>query len=270
MKNANTIRAFLVFMIAATFSVQVQAQEYEENLARQLANPVAALISVPIHLNYNQNLGPRDDGEQWVLNVQPVIPFTLNSDWNLISRTIFSVVDQSDIFPGAGSQSGLGDTTQSLFFSPAAPTAQGLIWGVGPVFLVPTGTDDLLSTRKWGAGPTAVALLQRGQWTLGLLGNHVWSFAGDDDRADVDATFIQPFLTYTTPTAWSYTLTSESIYNWEESEWGVPVRGAIQKVVRIGTQLASVGGAATYWVEPTANGPEEWSVRATITLLFPR
>jgi hypothetical protein len=170
---------------------------------RQLANPVAALISVPIHLNYNQNLGPRDDGEQWVLNVQPVIPFTLNSEWNLISRTIFSVVDQSDIFPGAGSQSGLGDTTQSLFFSPAAPTVQGLIWGVGPVFLVPTGTDDLLSTRKWGSGPTAVALLQRGQWTLGLLGNHVWSFAGDDDRADVDATFIQPFVTYTTPTAWS-------------------------------------------------------------------
>jgi hypothetical protein len=153
------------------------ASESEQQLARQLTNPVAALISVPLQLNYNSDIGPADDGRQWVLNIQPVIPFSLNDDWNLISRTIVPIVDQSDIFPGAGSQTGLGDTVQSLFFSPVAPTAGGWIWGAGPVFLLPTGTNRLLTTDKWGVGPTAVALRQQGPWTGGLLGNHIWSVA---------------------------------------------------------------------------------------------
>ena len=102
--------------------------------------------------------GPADDGDRWLLNVQPVVPITLNEDWNLISRTIVPVVWQDDIFPGAGSQSGVGDIVQSVFFSPKAPTAGGVIWGVGPVFLLPTGSDDLLTTGKWGAGPTGVEM----------------------------------------------------------------------------------------------------------------
>jgi hypothetical protein len=109
------------------------------------------------------------------------------------------VVWQDDVVSGAGNQFGLGDVVQSLFFSPKAPTESGWIVGAGPVFLLPTGTDDLLTTDKWGAGPTAVAFKQQGPWTYGALTNHIWSFAGDDRRADVNATFLQPFLSYTTP-----------------------------------------------------------------------
>ena len=132
----------------------------DAELAMQLSNPVAALISVPLQLNYDQDIGPADDGDRWLLNVQPVIPFDLNDEWNLISRTILPVVRQSDIFPGAGTQTGVGDVVQSIFFSPKAPTASGWIWGAGPVLLLPTGSNDLLSTDKWGAGPTAVVLKQ--------------------------------------------------------------------------------------------------------------
>ena len=110
-----------------------------------------------------------------------MIPFELNADWNLISRTILPVISQSDTFPGAGSQSGTGDIVQSLFFSPVKPV-DGWILGAGPVFLLPTGSDDLLTTDKWGAGPTGVALKQQGPWTYGALANHLWSFAGDSDR----------------------------------------------------------------------------------------
>ena len=168
-----------VAFYALTFSAQ--AQDSAADLAKKLSNPIASLISVPFQGNYDGGYGP-DDGSKYTINVQPVIPFTLNEDWNLISRTIVPIVWQNDIAGPSGDQSGLGDTTQSLFFSPKKPTSSGIIWGVGPVFLLPTATDDLLGGGKWGAGPTAVALKQSGPWTYGALVNHIWSFAGDEDR----------------------------------------------------------------------------------------
>ena len=266
------LKTGVLVLFAAIVALQsaAVADDSETELARQLANPVASLISVPFQLNYNSNIGPTDDGRQAVLNIQPVIPFSLNDDWNLISRTILPIVYQNDIFPGAGSQMGLGDTVQSVFFSPAAPTAGGLIWGVGPALLLPTGTNDLLTTDKWGAGPTGVVLRQQGQWTVGLLANHIWSFAGANDRQDVSATFMQPFLSFTTPTAWTYNVSSESTYDWEGSNWQVPIRASVSKVTRLGGQLVSFGGGLNYWLESPDRGPDGWGLRLTVTLLFPR
>ena len=239
-----------------------------EELAKQLSNPVAALISVPLQLNYDRDIGPADDGDRWTLNVQPVIPFELNDNWNLISRTILPLVSQSDIFPGAGSQGGTGDIVQSLFFSPKAPV-NGWIVGAGPVFLIPTGSDDLLTADKWGAGPTGVALKQSGPWTYGALANHIWSFAGESDRADVNATFLQPFLSYTTPTAWTLTLQTESTYDWEDETWTIPVGALVSKVMKIGSQPVSVGGGLRYYADSPDSGPEGLAFRFFVTLMFP-
>jgi hypothetical protein len=254
----------------AAEGVNTDKKESAEELAKKLANPIAALISVPFQLNYASNIGPRDDGDHWILNAQPVIPISISEDWNLISRTIAPLVTQNDIFPDSGSQSGLGDIVQSLWFSPKKPTARGWILGAGPVFLFPSGTDELLSTEKWGAGPTAVALKQSGPWTYGGLTNHIWSYAGEDDRSDVNATFLQPFLTYTSKSAVSITAMTESTYDWEVEEWSVPLFLMVTKVAKIGNQMISFGGGVNYWVESPDSGPEGFGGRLVFTLMFPK
>lgn len=245
------------------------AKADDADLAKQLSNPVASLISVPFQFNYDSGFGP-NDGERAYLNIQPVVPISLNEDWNVISRTILPVIWQKDIAGPSGEQSGLGDTTQSLFFSPKLPGPSGIIWGVGPAFLLPTATDDLLGSGKWGAGPTAVLLKQSGGWTIGALGNHIWSFAGEGDRAEVNSTFLQPFLSYTTSNAWTFGVNTESTYNWEAEEWSVPLNFTVAKVTKIGEQPVSFTAGVRYWAESPESGPDGIGFRGVVTFLFPK
>lgn len=245
------------------------AQDSSADLAKKLSNPVASMISVPFQFNYDRGYGP-EDGNRETLNIQPVVPISLNDDWNLISRTIMPVIWQDDIAGPSGHQFGLGDITQSLFLSPKHPGPGGLIWGLGPVFLIPTATDDLTGSGKWGAGPTGVALKQEGPWTYGLLANHIWSFAGQDDRADVNSTFLQPFLSYTTHDAWTFTLNTESTYDWEGDQWSVPVNVMVGKLVKFDQQPVSFTAGLRYWADAPDNGPEGLGFRFVVTFLFPQ
>lgn len=138
------------------------------------------------------------------------------------------------------------------------------------MFLLPTATDDLLGGDQWGAGPTVVGLKQSGPWTYGGLANHVWSFADDTD-AKISNTFIQPFMSYTTPDAWTYSLNTESTYNWKSKDWSVPINAMIQKMTKIGTQMVAFQGGLRYWAvsDPDANA-EGWGARFTVTFLFPK
>ena len=256
--------AYLAVLNIAGPALADDAQE----LAKKLSNPIASLISVPIQYNFDDNIGPVDDGHKHLINIQPVIPVSLNSDWNLISRTIVPIVAQDEIFPGAGDQFGLSDTVQSFFFSPKQPT-NGIIWGVGPVALLPTGTDKLLTTDQWGAGPTAVALTQQNGWTVGILANHIWSFAGDENRAEVNSTFLQPFISYTTPDTWTFSLNTESTYDWTAEQWSVPVNFVVSKLLKIGDQPISLGAGVRYWADSPDSGPDGWGARAVMTFLFP-
>ena len=277
MKTPRSLFAFTALM-AVTFQAAGAANEASTGdtssgdaaaeLAKKLSNPVAALISVPFQNNFDFGAGPDGDGFQFKMNFQPVAPFSLSDDWNLISRTIIPYVDQEDVI-GNSSQSGLSDTVQSLFFSPKDPTASGWIWGAGPVFLIPTATDDLLGTEKWGAGPTAVMLKQDNGWTYGGLANHIWSFAGESQRQDVDATFLQPFISFTTPKQTTYTINSESTYDWENSQWTVPLNLMAAQLVKIGSTPVQLLGGVRYYAEKPANGPD-WGLRFAVVLLFPK
>ena len=238
-------------------------------IARQLSNPVAALISVPLQLNYDEGYSAGGDGERYTLNIQPVAPFSISKHWNVISRTILPVISQDDVIPGE-SESGIGDITQSLFFSPKKPTASGWIWGAGPAFLLPTSSDDVLGTEKWGIGPTAVVLKQTDDgWTYGALVNHIVSVAGDDDRADVTSTFLQPFLAKAFPGGRTVTVNFESTYDWEGETWNVPVNLVYSKVTKFGGQMVSFAGGVRYYFETPGGGPD-WGLRFVVTLLYPK
>ena len=244
--------------------------EDQTELAKKLANPISSLISVPIQVNYDKDIGPQEEGSKWVINIQPVIPFSMNENWNIITRTIMPLIDQEDIpVPGQG-ESGLGDIVASQFFSPKALTATGWTWGVGPVWLLPTATDDSLGGEKWGIGPTAVALKQSGPWTYGMLFNHIWSFAGDDDRTDINSTFLQPFLAYVTRTRTTFSINTESTYDWESEEWSVPINLTVAQMLRIGKLPVQIALAARYWVDTPETGPEGWGGRFQFTFLFPK
>lgn len=237
------------------------------DLAKQLANPVASLISVPFQANWDFGIGPRD-ATRFTLNVQPVVPFSLNDEWNLIVRTILPVIDAESPAPGVDDASGLGDTVQSFFFSPKEPV-NGWILAAGPVVLWPSATSDLLGSEKWGAGPTGLALKQSGPWTTGVLANHLWSFAGNEDRDDVNATFIQPFCSYITPSKTTFTVNLESTYDWTHDQWNIPVNVVVSQLLKIGRQPVSLFAGARWYAEGPENGPD-WGLRAGITFLFPR
>ena len=241
----------------------------DADLAQQLTNPVASLIQVPVQNNFDFGYGADGNGFRFQSNIQPVVPIALNSDWNMISRTILPVIGQTEVAGRGTNQFGLGDVVQSLFFSPTKPSPSGIIWGAGPVLLVPTATDSALGAGKWGAGPTAVVLKIAGPITFGALANHIWSFAGKDSRADVSATFVQPFFAYTTKTATTYSINTETAYDWKNDIWLVPINLGISQLVVLGKQPVSIGGGVRYWVESPAGGPD-WGFRLSLSLLFPK
>jgi len=237
-------------------------------LATKLNNPTASLISVPLQNNFDFGGGPNDDGFQYKLNVQPVIPFKLNDDWKILSRTIIPFIHQEDRI-GSSTQSGLGDTSLTLWLSPEKEKTEGaIIWGFGPVFLLPSATDDLLGSEKWGAGPSAILVRQSHGWTCGVLASHTWSFAGESARQDVSSTFLQPFLAYQTKTHTTFGMNLESSYDWENDQWTVPVNLQITQLVKIGNMPVSFQVGGRYYADKPTGGPD-WGLRFTVTLVFP-
>ena len=238
----------------------------EAELVKQTLNPVASLVSVPDQNNWDFGIGPAN-AMRFTANIQPVIPVTLNKDFNLIIRTIMPMIYAESPVKGGNDHSGMGDITQSFFISPKEPIG-GWIVGAGPVFYYPFATDPALGAGQWGAGPTFVVLQQKKGWTYGMLANHIWSFTGWTDQT-VNATYLQPFLSYSTKTYTTFTVNTESTYNWQAGEATVPLNFTVTQLLKIGKQPISFQLGYRYYAQRPVNGPD-WGLRFAITLLFPK
>jgi hypothetical protein len=240
-----------------------------EGLAKQLSNPVADLVSVPLQFNWDQPVGP-DDSSRFLINFQPVVPFKISEKWNMIARWIMPYLSQPVLAPGGAPSSGLGDIVYSTFFSPRE--VEHAIWGIGPVFSLPTSTDPLLGSGKWSVGPTFVVLKQSGPWTYGALAHHLVSFADATDapRSKVNLTYLQPFAAHGWKNGVTVTVSSESSANWEADDvWTVPVIAQISKVTRLGPFPFSVGAGLGYYAVTPGNEGPDWKLRTTFTLILP-
>lgn len=238
-----------------------------EELAKAAQNPVASMISLPLQNNTNFNWGPQE-GTLNVLNIQPVWPFALNENWNLITRTIVPVISQPALLPGQDRENGLGDTVFSAFFSPAE--AKKAIWGVGPVLMLPTATDDRLGQDRWGAGVSFVVLTMPGRWVIGSLFNNIWDFAGSGD-ADINFFTWQYFINYNLDGGWYLTTAPIITANWEADsgdKWTVPFGGGFGRIFRIGKQPINASLQAYYNVETPTFGPD-WQLRTVVQFMFP-
>lgn len=260
------VAAIVPAVLVATPSV-VRAQDAGA-LAKQAQNPVAHMISVPFQSNFNFGVGPQDD-LQYLLNIQPVVPFRISENWNLVTRTIIPVVYQPELAPGIGETWGLGDIQASFFFSPAKP--KSFIWGAGPVVVVDSAGKDITGTGRTSLGLSAVALTIRGPWVIGGLISNVVSVDDSKTRDDVNLLTVQPFVNYNLPGGW-YLVTSPLINaNWEadrDQRWTVPLGGGVGKVLHVGSQALNLSLQAFDHVEHP-EGAAEWSARFQIQLLFP-
>ncbi len=261
---------FAAGLLLLTNTLVVASEESTSELTKATQNPVADLISLPFQNNTNFEAGP--DGEtQNILNIQPVWPVDLNDDWLLITRTIAPVISQpSGLTPADdGRIFGLGDITFSAFLS---PKKEGVIWGAGPIFLLPTATDDSLGSDKWGAGLSFVALDMPGSWVYGALISNVWSLAGSGDQ-DVNLFTLQPFVNYNFPSGWYLSSVPIITANWEankDQRWTIPLGLGFGKLVKLGKAPVNLQAHAYKNVVTPDGFGADWQLRLQVQLLFPK
>jgi hypothetical protein len=237
-------------------------------IAKKLANPIGALISVPFQNNTDVGIGDHN-GSRNTLNCQPIVPFSLSAEFSLITRYIVPVIAQYDI-TGEGTQEiGLSDALVSGWISNAV-VENGFVWGVGAAFLFPTATNDVLGSKKFGVGPTVIVLQQKNGWTYGVLMNQVWSVAGNADRADVNQMYLQPFLTYNWKSGTGLTLNSEWTQNWEAGTTNAFINIMAGGLVKFGDQLVQLQIGPRIHVAAPEGSKSDFGVRAAVIFVFPK
>lgn len=262
-----------VCALAVVLASPARAEMSKEELAKLSQNPVGNLVSVPFQNNTNFNYGPLE-GTQNILNIQPVIPVTVNKDWNVITRTIVPLIWQPELVQGQGSTFGLGDMQFSAFLSPSEPGPGGLIWGAGAIAQLPTHTDSAIGNNNWGLGPTAVVLrLQKGNpWVYGMLVNNVWSLDTSSSAPSYNNFLLQPFVNYNLPGGTYINSVPIITANWKAdsgNQWTVPLGAGVGHIFHFGKLPVNMQVGAYYNIVKPDDG-SNWQFRFQLQLMFPK
>lgn len=258
-----------IFLLMSAVSAYAEG---DEELQKKLANPVADIVTVPFQWTTNNNVGPLRKPQQ-TLNLQPVYPVKLGSDWSLINRLILPVLSNPASVQGEDREEGLGDISYEAFFSPARKEG-GLIWGFGPILTMRTATDDSLGQGKWSAGPAVLVLKESPKWTVGGLITQVWSFAGDDKREDVSSFSLQPIISYRINPKYSIGYVGTITANWKEDRsserWTVPIGVSLSALTKP-KDFVPVNysfGIGYNAIKPDYAG--DWFARFQVNLILPK
>ncbi len=268
MKFSIRIFACFILLMAPFFQQNLIAQTSAEELAKKLANPIASLISVPFQNNTDYGIGSLK-GSRNTMNFQPVIPISLSKNLNMITRVVLPVVTQYNITGLGNKENGLGDAVMSAFFSPKN-SKNGITWGAGPVLLLPIGTNDYLTGKKFGIGPTIVALKQMNGWTIGGLMNQIWSVTGSSTRSDISQMFLQPFVTYNWKTGAGIGGSFEWTQNWKASTSTIWFNPNISAVTSLGKQKTQFAIGPRFNLAAPSGSNTDWGWRASVVFLFPK
>ena len=264
---------FLILFVGDSLNLMAQdapkpAADDAAAIAKKLANPIGALISVPFQNNTDVDIGDYN-GSRNTLNFQPIVPFSLNAKYSLITRYIVPVIAQYDITGEGSRESGLGDALVSGWISNNV-VKNGIVWGLGAAFLVPTATDEVLGTKKFGTGPTIIVLQQQKGWTYGLLANQVWSVAGDENRSDVNQMYLQPFITHNWKSGAGLTVNSEMTQNWEAGTTNAFINIMAGGLTKFGNQLVQLQVGPRINVAAPEGNKSRFGVRAAVIFVFPK
>jgi hypothetical protein len=273
MEHRYLCHALIAFGIASLPFAATGAELSAEELAKLAQNPVGNLISLPFQNNTNLNFGP-EKGTQNILNIQPVVPISISSEWNIITRTILPVIWNPSLGPDIPGKDGTGDTVFTAFLSPANPGKW--IWGAGPVVQLPTNSNPQLGNKNWGIGPSFVVLhLDKGDpWVYGVLVNNIWSVSSDKRGGSYNNGLIQPFINYNFPDHPGLYLTSAPLatVDWNAAsgqKWVVPIGGGVGKIFHFGRLPVNTQLSAYYNVVRPDDGAN-WQIRAQVQLMFPK
>lgn len=271
----NLILTFVFGLLLTTLAIAQQKSKPDtakagsaEELAKKLSNPVASLVSVPFQNNTDWGIGP-NNGSKNTLNFQPVVPIALNPNVNMIVRVILPIVTQQDIIGPGTSQTGLSDITATAFFAPSNPK-NGLIWAIGPAFLIPTGTSKYLGTQKFGLGPSGLILKQQRALTYGMLANQIWSVVGSSDRSPVNQLFLQPFITHNWKSGAGLGVNAELTENWHAGTFTGFINPLVSGVTKLGTQTVQLGLGPRIPIAGPDGAKSDFGIRAVFTLVFPK
>jgi hypothetical protein len=265
--------AFIAMQLTSfDLAAQIESEKSKSNdadeVAKKLANPIASLISVPFQNNLDVGIG-KYEGYKNTLNFQPVIPLSLTQKWNLITRIVLPIISQGDVSGEGEKESGLGDAIVSGFFSPAEAKG-GVVWGIGPCFLVPNATNGVFATKKFGVGPTAVILKQAKGWTVGALINQIWSVAGNEERPNVNQMFLQPFVGFNWKSGAGFVVNSEMTKNWQGNTFSAYINPTFNGITKFGKQMVQLQVGPRIQIAGAEGSKAAFGARASVVLVFPR